>query len=498
VRIVIYKGRRAPATEGPYPYVVLYQDGWDDFGFKCRFVAELRLSADDVIELGGMRIARGDGAFRADTLPAVLKRFPNGIASMGESVAYYRRLRDEVPASMRARYLRVMRDLIMSPDRATPLKDSEIWKTSFMREAASRHALKRAGVYVGAPTEGIAPPKFRFSMQLDGAAAPHKFVVDFGIGAGLPNRMMLLIGPNGTGKTKCLAGMVDALVPPDALKPDTRVPGAAIEERPEISRVIAVSYNAFDEFPLPLQPAGAPQQFGVARRSRHSYKYCGLRSEDGDVRVAEVGHMLDDALGPVAESERDGVLRRILSKLLGPDLSNALTDDEGRPAALAALSAGQRLVAAIFTNIVGFVEEGSLLVIDEPETHLHPGLLSSVVDALGDLLNEYDSYAIIATHSPFLLQQVPSPYVRMFRRTNDVPRITTLNIESFGEDLGELTRTVLGLADPERDYTAALASLHEQHGSAAAVEDLFPHPLGLPALSYLHALDDDAEEAGLD
>ncbi len=362
-----------------------------------------------------------------------------------------------------------------------------------MREAASRHALKRGGYYIGAPTEDVDPPRFAFRMEMPGAASPHEFEVNFDEYPALPHRTMLLVGRNGTGKTKCLAGLVSAITPPRALVPNTRVEGATLDPEPEISRLIAISYNAFDEFPLPQRQTGVRTE-GVSRKSRHSYKYCGLRNQRNEITIAEVGTMLDEALEPVAESDRVSVLRRVLTRLLGPDLATNLTEDETRAEALKSLSAGQRLVAAIFTNIIGFVEEGSLLLIDEPETHLHPGLLSSVAAALEDVLGEYDSYAIIATHSPFLLQQVPSPFVRVFRRIDDVPTICPLDIESFGEDLGELDRRVLGLADPERDFTAVLDRLHGDYGSAHAVQELFPHPLGIPARVHLYALDEDADQ----
>jgi len=283
-------------------------------------------------------------------------------------------------------------------------------------------------------------------------------------------------------------------VPDEVLVESTVVRRTEIEPMPEFSRVIAISYNAFDEFPRPRQQEDAPRALGIKRKSRHSYKYCGLRNERGQIATGEIGAMLDDALVPVAESSRENVLEQVLARLLGNDLARALVTDDERESALTELSAGQRLVAAIFTNIIGFIEEGSLLLIDEPETHLHPGLLSSFAASLDDVLNEFDSYAIVATHSPFLLQQVPSPFVRVFTRNDDVPRIETLPIESFGEDLGELNRRVLGLADPERDFTATLDRLMHRRGSARQVEALFPHGLSLQAQAYLYGLEDDEDE----
>ena len=207
----------------------------------------------------------------------------------------------------------------------------------------------------------------------------------------------------------------------------------------EISRLITVSYNVFDDFPLPRRPSEkAPRLDGVAYKSRASYKYCGLRNSEGTVNINEIRAMLDQALEPVAHGDRMDVLRRALETLLGLSIATELTsnDDEVRSAAIRRLSAGQRLVAAIFSNIIGFIEEGSLLLIDEPETNLHPGLLSTFIAALNETLDEFDSYAIVATHSPIVLQQVPRRYVRQFVRTNtNRPRVRGLQFECFGEDL---------------------------------------------------------------
>lgn len=370
MRIVIYQGKKEPADKGPYPYVLLYQDNWNDFGFTARFVAELRLSKHERVDLGGMRIAIGIDEFRSN-VPNELTKLPRNAASMGESIAYYTKLRYEVPDAIRKRYLKLMRDIIVDPRRRGLLEGSKLWENSFLREASSRHAIKRAGWYFGQPTEDIEPPVFEFTMKVKGAANEHKLNVNFKDYPELPHRTMLLIGRNGTGKTRCLAGLVSALVPKETLVESTIVRHSQIEPIPEFSRVIAVSYNAFDEFPRPRQQADAPRASGLKRKSRHSYKYCGLRNERGTISTTEVGAMLNDALEPISDSSREGVLERVLTRLIGSELAAALIDDDNREDALTKLSAGQRLVAAIFTNIIGFIEEGSLLLIDEPETHLH-------------------------------------------------------------------------------------------------------------------------------
>jgi predicted ATP-dependent endonuclease of OLD family len=207
--------------------------------------------------------------------------------------------------------------------------------------------------------------------------------------------------------------------------------------------------------------------------------------------IDETASLLTNAIGEVMRDDREGVLRKTLKTLIGKDNADRLCSNQS--AALPvfrSLSAGQRLVTAIITDIVGFIEEGSLLLIDEPETHLHPGLLSSIIVATQTLLEAFDSYAIISTHSPVMLQQVPRRYVRVFTRVQDRPAIETLNRESFGEDLGELARSVFGLAEPERDYTYYLERLYKKLKDPEKVDALFDGTLGLPAKAFLYSIHD--------
>jgi len=497
MKILVYHRRRTVPQRGDitYPYVSLFQDNWDDFGWKCRFIATLHLSVDEEIDLGPLRISARDDGFRVRELPALLDNLPPRSASLGESIAYYRRI-GNLRAPLRRRYLTLMRDIVAKPDRRERIQNRRLWEDCFMREASSRHALKRGGYYIGAAFEQAEPPSIQFSMTVPGATGPHRLDINFAEHNGLPNRIILFIGRNGTGKTRALAALAAKLMPPQVFSSATLegMPDSELEADIEISRLIAISYNAFDDFPLPRPVSErAPRITGVAYKSRGSYKYCGLRNEQGTINTNEVGQMLGQAFEPVIQGDRIDILRKVLSTLLSPMIANALTveDDTSRNDAVRSLSAGQRLVVAIFSNIVGFIEEGSLLLIDEPETNLHPGLLSTFIAALNETLVEFDSYAVVASHSPILLQQVPSRFVRHFTRDNtDRPRIRRLDFESFGEDLGELTRRVLDLADPEQDFTNVLDQLFRTWGSAQSVAELFDYELGVPAMAHLYALEE--------
>ena len=71
------------------------------------------------------------------------------------------------------------------------------------------------------------------------------------------------------------------------------------------------------------------------------------------------------------------------------------------------LSSGHKIVLLSITKLVENMEEKTLVLMDEPEAHLHPPLLAAFVRALSDLLINRNGVAIIATHSPVVLQEVP-------------------------------------------------------------------------------------------
>jgi ATPase subunit of ABC transporter with duplicated ATPase domains len=97
------------------------------------------------------------------------------------------------------------------------------------------------------------------------------------------------------------------------------------------------------------------------------------------------------------------------------------------------------------TRLVEFVEEESLVLIDEPEGHLHPPLLAAFIRALSDLLTNRNGVAIIATHSPVVLQEVPRSCVWKLNRAGREVRADRPELETFGENVGILTREVFGL-----------------------------------------------------
>src|SRR5207247_1873289 len=135
------------------------------------------------------------------------------------------------------------------------------------------------------------------------------------------------------------------------------------------------------------------------------------------------------------------------------------------------LSSGHKIVLLTITKLVETVEERSLVLLDEPEAHLHPPLLSAFIRTLSDLLIDRNGVASVATHSPVVLQEVPRSCVWKVRRTGEVVVAERPEIETFGENVGVLTRDVFGLEVTQSGFHKLISdAVGEEHSYDAVVD----------------------------
>jgi ABC-type lipoprotein export system ATPase subunit len=83
--------------------------------------------------------------------------------------------------------------------------------------------------------------------------------------------------------------------------------------------------------------------------------------------------------------------------------------DTGRKFHLEDLSSGEKQIVMLIGEIFRHIRKGSIILIDEPEVHLHPVWQRIFVDTLTKLCKKYNAQMILATQSPkiaeFVLQR---------------------------------------------------------------------------------------------
>lgn len=140
------------------------------------------------------------------------------------------------------------------------------------------------------------------------------------------------------------------------------------------------------------------------------------------------------------------------------------------------------------TRLVETVEERTLVLLDEPEAHLHPPLLSAFIRSLSDLLTDRNGVAIIATHSPVVLQEVPRGCVWKLQRFGSEAKAERPEIETFGESVGTLTRDVFGFEVTESGYHTMLQREVAKGWPYEMVVQAFSNQLGDEAKAIARAL----------
>lgn len=140
------------------------------------------------------------------------------------------------------------------------------------------------------------------------------------------------------------------------------------------------------------------------------------------------------------------------------------------------------------TRLVELVDERTLVILDEPEGHLHPPLLAAFVRSVADLLVKRNGVGLIATHSPVVLQEVPRSCVWKLRRAGAVAVTERPLIETFGENVGVLTREVFGLEVTNSGFHNLLRKALAVTGSFEAAVTHFDDQLGAEARAILMSL----------
>ena len=253
-------------------------------------------------------------------------------------------------------------------------------------------------------------------------------------------------------------------------------------------KVVAISYSAFDTFAIPSSP-GSEEGFG--------YTYCGLRrvndqnSNSGLKDVQEIAEEMATAISRIKMLVRQESLERALRPLreepsfgLGGYVLDVLAEDERWRDEFNSLSSGHKISFNVIVQLVAALQQRSLVLIDEPESHLHPPLLAALMKGITNALESHRSYAVIATHSPVVLQEIASRYARVLRRHGSQSAFEEPEIETFGENIGLLTRHVFNLDNSQSDYVGVLRELASR-SSLEEIEGLFVRGLSSQARALI-------------
>lgn len=347
--------------------------------------------------------------------------------------------------------------------------ESDVFNLGFMRNSEPFYTFNNAdSILNGVDNElfdGISK-NLRLSYKLDGFENQHELNLNYEQSSFIPKRINILIGKNGIGKSQALKYFCRA-----ALRyPDKNISLGVGDEndRPMINRLLAIG-----------TPGETQNTFPPERRSTQKLYYRRLsltrnsktktsksitdmliqlvRSED-DIGSNSRWSLFLNAISKVLPLENVALKTKDNNHIKLQDLSANSSEQiilerwagvnrKAEPMLLFsnephAMSSGQLTFFKFAILCCLYIENGSFVLLDEPETHMHPNMISDFVELIDGILENTGSLALIATHSAYFVREVSREQVHILSKQNNSIHISTPRLRTFGSDIESISQFI--------------------------------------------------------
>jgi hypothetical protein len=507
--------------------VYLVRSDWDDYGFRTLYQAvyldfsraRVKLGQVKIGEYGLQAPVRGQEPRPGVRSPALPDEFDqldvSRFFSLGQDANYYEEIAG-LGARFREAYLTAINDMAYDVNIRQRARAEQVTRTSLLRTVSWRSVDDQ---FARLATGGAIDINFDLDLPIRDELAATVLQCKVTSKALPPQNIHVLIGANGAGKSTTLNSIATMLI--DGAR-NWVVESRVQLQRDQLANLVSVSFSAFDTFD--------PKADETEGKDGLGYRYIGIKKfigQVGSVNLPEANTTapLDPAArtlphwrprtdAELTETAVDSVKECVRVEALRLRLINAVETLEGgdrnfkryglsRIIAAAAhdddlgteltpivsgLGSGHKIAFTVVAGLVERAAERSLVLIDEPEAHLHPPLLSALIRALSALLSDRNGLAIVATHSPVVLQEVPRSCVHIVENTGDSITLRPPEMETFGENVGTLTGEVFGLDVAKTGFHYLLEQAAEDSADYAEALAKFDRHLGAEAKAILRSL----------
>lgn len=317
------------------------------------------------------------------------------------------------------------------------------------------------------------------------------------------NPINVVIGSNGQGKTRLLLGFAEAAANRMlSMRDDSGVEFSP----PDVLKMVAFTYEPSHW--VQLRKRGIEvESMGIDTASwrRVTWLIHQIAStEDGQDNLRQIELILgqflptDELFLPLIAREVDGVERISFRKFIERLSSNLLAGVDLAKAPIMkaptkgtySLSSGEKSLLSFCLSTFLHTRGGALVLIDEPENHLHPAFISLLVKTLVSTLVATESRAVVVTHSPFVVREVDRSSVLILKRNmEDLPELYRPSLQTLGGDISMIVDHVFQDGSIKKAYERRIDAVIAERvaeGAEIVTNDL-EMDLGNDGARYLHA-----------
>lgn len=515
--------------------IYLIHTVWDDwFQYNTKYCVYLKQKGD-IVKLGETKIAEHGLKFGAPSLPKTFTSLDDKFYSLGTDSEYYKNILDKLDSDLqRDIFFRSLKDVAADEILYEKIKDTEPFITSLSR--GIKNSLIEGNFR--RLSQGISEPQsFSFSF-----IANENCQLEFNINPfnePVPTNVHAIVGRNGVGKSTLLKNFLLSIYHKDDSR---FITGKNIFEAFEdihdfFSKILFFSYSIFDEKPdIKSNYSKVGMSFIPITYSSTLLSICQEKNPEGDFKkyyskkierlkfINESGECISPEENPNQDKsdtinsidakinkktnpwtwifmdsllncfEKKPILWGNMMRILYSDpmfselncislIENYLQQDRNEYLRVfynffEKLSSGHKIVMLSLTRIIEFAEEKVLVIIDEPELYLHPPLLSSFIRCLSELMIQRNGVAILATHSPVVLQEIQSDTVYKIHRIGDSLKAERPEIETFGQSISSLMSEIFSLETEKSGFITVIDKLIKESVSEERILDTYIDSFG--------------------
>lgn len=488
-----------------YPCFVLVADGWSDGYAHVQFNLYYFHTEYDYDSYGLVKIIKRESTMECseehryyvknDGIPDEFLRLPAEFCSLGQEEGYYRKIKGRFGDNYESVFM-ALNDAAVFAQIDDTFRNTEYYSCLIRENEAERLVREALLILQG---RNVAD-RYRFKYRFRPKYAENDIEFEFNFRDEtklMPRRIYAVIGKNGVGKTLFVTQL-----PLDLSDNNSNSFSPA---KPILSKVISIANSTFDDFKRARNTA------------KLNYYHFGLTKTVGDGQMPkskdDFTAELLNATKRIRLYNRVAHLKNVLSKLVFTESIEELfvevvknerkvldIDTSKIKQLMKKMSSGESTLLYLFMCLESEMRYDSLLLLDEPETHLHPDAIAELLTALDDMLEEYQSCCVMVTHSPLLVRELTSDCVYVMEREDKMVILRKPGIETIGSGLNTITDDIFGSKNVQRNYKKRLSELALYHNyedlKASLESDDVPLSLGMDV--YLRSLYQNRhhEEAG--